>query len=42
MTDHADVVIIGSGAGGATLAGELAEAGARVVILEAGKDLDIT
>lgn len=42
MTEHVDVVIIGSGAGGATLGGELAEAGAKVVFLEAGKDLDIT
>ena len=42
MSDHADVVIIGAGAGGATLGGELAEAGAKVVFLEAGQDLDIT
>jgi choline dehydrogenase-like flavoprotein len=42
MTEHVDIVIIGSGAGGATLGGELAEAGAKVVFLEAGKDLDIT
>lgn len=42
MSDHADVLIIGAGAGGATLGGELAEAGAKVVFLEAGNDLDIT
>ena len=42
MTEHADVVIIGAGAGGATVGAELAEAGAKVVFLEAGKDLDIT
>ncbi len=42
MSEHADVVIIGAGAGGATLGGELAEAGAKVVFLEAGKDLNIT
>lgn len=44
MTDRqcADVVIVGAGAGGATLGGELAEAGAKVVFLEAGNDLDIT
>ncbi len=42
MTEHVDVVIIGAGAGGATVGGELAEAGAKVVFLEAGKDLDIT
>jgi choline dehydrogenase-like flavoprotein len=41
-TDHADVLIIGAGAGGATLGAELAEAGAKVVFLEAGKDLDVT
>ncbi|WGD29745.1 GMC oxidoreductase [Ancylobacter sp. WKF20] len=32
----ADVVIAGSGAGGATVAGELLRAGARVVVVEAG------
>jgi len=42
MKEQADVVIIGAGAGGATVGGELAEAGAKVVFLEAGKDLDIT
>ncbi len=42
MIDHADVAIIGAGAGGATVGAELAEAGAKVVFLEAGKDLDIT
>ena len=41
-TDYCDVLIIGAGAGGATLGGELAEAGAKVIFLEAGKDLDIT
>ena len=39
--EYADVVIVGGGAGGSTLAGELAEAGAKVVILESGKDLNI-
>ncbi|MCP4715800.1 MAG: GMC family oxidoreductase [Deltaproteobacteria bacterium] len=42
MNEHVDVVVIGSGAGGATVGAELAEAGARVVFLEAGSDLDIT
>lgn len=39
---NADVAIVGAGAGGATLGAELAQAGAKVVFIEAGKDLDIT
>ena len=36
MSDHYDVVIIGSGAGGGTLAHRLAPSGRRVLILERG------
>jgi choline dehydrogenase-like flavoprotein len=34
--EHCDVVIIGSGAGGAVVAKELAEAGRRVIVIEEG------
>ena len=36
MTDRYDVIIIGSGAGGGTLAGHLAPSGRRVLLLERG------
>jgi choline dehydrogenase-like flavoprotein len=36
MTDHFDVIIIGSGAGGGTLAHTLAGAGTRILLLERG------
>ncbi len=36
MTDHYDVIIIGSGAGGGTLAYKLAPTGKRILILERG------
>src|SRR5437763_5071734 len=36
MTDHYDVIIVGSGAGGGTLAHRLAPTGKRVLVLERG------
>ena len=36
MTDRFDIVIVGSGAGGGTMAHALAESGARILILERG------
>ena len=37
LTDSTPVVVIGSGAGGGTLANELCQKGVKVVLLEAGK-----
>jgi len=42
LNDSSVVVIIGSGAGGGTLANELAQKGISSVVLEAGKRLEIT
>ena len=36
MTDHYDVLVIGSGPGGATTAARMAETGKRVLLLERG------
>jgi len=41
MNDDSVVVVIGSGAGGGTLANELCQKGVNVVLLEAGKKLTI-
>ena len=37
MSDSSAVVVIGSGAGGGTLANELCQKGIKTVLLEAGK-----
>ncbi len=42
FNDSSVVVIIGSGAGGGTLANELARKGISVVILEAGRRMELT
>ena len=39
MSERFDVVVVGSGAGGGIVAGELAEAGRRVLLLECGPHL---
>ena len=41
VVHEADVCVIGAGAGGAVVAAELAEGGARVVLLEQGPGHDI-
>ena len=37
LNDSTPVVVVGSGAGGGTLANELCQKGVKVVLLEAGK-----
>ncbi|MCD6672971.1 MAG: GMC family oxidoreductase [Burkholderiaceae bacterium] len=37
MKDHFDVIVVGSGAGGGVVAGELAQCGRSVLLLEAGR-----
>ena len=39
MTDKYDVIVVGSGAGGASVAYKLIEAGRRVLVLEKGEHL---
>ena len=41
LSDDSVVVVIGSGAGGGTLANELCQKGVKVVLLEAGKRYSI-
>ena len=41
MPDHYDVIIIGSGAGGGTLASALADTGKSILILERGEELPV-
>src|SRR5205807_2200572 len=36
MSERYDVIVVGSGAGGGVIAGELAERGRRVLLMEAG------
>ncbi|MFZ0209104.1 MAG: NAD(P)-binding protein, partial [Roseiarcus sp.] len=42
LTDESVIVVIGSGAGGGTLANELAQRGIDVVCLEAGPRLELS
>lgn len=41
MREEFDVCVIGSGAAGSVMAKELCEGGARVIMLEAGKEVPL-
>ena len=42
MTEHYDVIIVGTGAGGGTLAHTLAPSGKRILLLDRGSFLPLT
>ena len=42
LNEHYDVIIIGTGAGGGTLARKLAESGKRILLVERGQFLKLS